>query len=94
MKSPIFHRRAEEIFTQALASERGLRVECEDQAAATRLRHQLNSFRSYSREQSKDIYPPSDERHGKTDYDSFEIIREAPNVLIIRGEFQIKIAEL
>jgi hypothetical protein len=72
-------------FNDALASERGIVIECGDKGQAVRLRTRLNFYRSLVRKQNLRVYPEDHPMYGSTMWEGItcRIDPAAPNELIL-----------
>lgn len=58
-----------EVFEQALASPKGIRITCENRAAATILRSRFNYYRKMDRSENGRTYPTEHPMWNKSSYD-------------------------
>lgn len=56
-------------FNDAIASERGIVIECGDAGQAVRLRTRMNFYRALVRKQNAKVYPVEHPLHGSTQWE-------------------------
>lgn len=77
-----------EVLERALASPTGIRVTMKGDTheaaikAAIRLRWQCNSLRKADREATLAMFPPGDERRGRSQFDGLELRLEGATIVI------------
>lgn len=80
---------------QALASPRGIEVECESDRAAAHLRLRMYSARRTLQRESRKIYPPENPSHGRSDFDSLTFKLLDNKLIIVPGDkIEYKVREL
>ena len=73
------------IMDRALTSEKGLVIEFESPAAATKMQQRLYSARVRDRRERSRIYPPDHPEHGRSPYDSLVFIKRGNKITTGRG---------
>lgn len=89
----------EEYFNQALASAKGIAIDCGSPGQANRMRQRLNTYRKRIREMNLLVYPEGHTLHGKSPWDHMicRTSKDNPNEVQIDKEALIpavKVREL
>ena len=74
------------LFEQALASPKGVRVPFADGGIATHMRMRMNKARAIDRAHNADIYPEDNPMHGKSAYDGLVFRLNGSAVIIEKVE--------
>lgn len=95
-KSPIAFDDCRAIMNRALASERGIEIECGKKPEAFRMRARCYEARSQDREASKKIYQPDDPQYGQSAWDRLVIRLDGATIRVekITEEITLKVKEL
>lgn len=93
-KSPAAFEDCRQVFEQAMATPRGIRLTLASTGAATGLIGRLNTYRKMDRETNKSIYPPDDPMHGTSDFDRYIIRKQGTEVVIELRELNVPFTPL
>lgn len=98
-RSPLSYADVRDALEQALASEKGVAIECPDHGAAIALRQRMNTFRKIDRSENRKVYPEDHPLHGNSNFDRLSL-RVPPKgdandnqvqlVKITEGTFSVK----
>lgn len=78
----------------AIASERGVRVACDSEKHAMRLRHRCNAWRKRERQENKTVYEPGSPEYGKSAYDCLYFRIEGKDLVAERVSANMKMEPL
>lgn len=76
----------QEVWQNALDSQRGIRVKCETRDAAITLRSRLNHARAQQRREHLKLYPADNVMHGKSFYEDYSVKLDGSDVVILKLE--------
>ncbi len=72
-KSTLAYPDIKDYFERAIDTERGIKITCADEKAATMYKHRINYFRVLHRKDNQRVYPEGHPLHGRSPYDVFVI---------------------
>jgi len=81
-KSTLAYPDIKDYFEQAMESDRGIKIICADQKAATMYKHRINYFRVLHRKDNQKLYPEDHALHGRSPYDIFVVKQQGHEILL------------